>query len=52
MPSRFAIYAKGRDLAARAQRVMEFSVAGPGCDLARAQRELDAMRAILGPDGE
>lgn len=49
LQTRGAVYALARDIAAKAQIAAELSVAGPGCDTARARAKIEEIRALLGP---
>lgn len=47
-PARWRVYRLARELQARAGRAAELATAGIGCDVTKAQAEIDAIRAILG----
>ena len=49
-PARGDIYRVAREVEALARLARELSFAGPHCDPARAQRQLDKARALLGAD--
>lgn len=51
LPPRAALYRQAREVERLAASAAECAIAGPRCDLARAQRKLDAIRAILGERG-
>ena len=55
LPPRLQVYATAVEVQALARIAVEASLAGPGCDLARALAQLDKCRAVLGgaaPFGE
>ncbi|NBW12167.1 MAG: hypothetical protein EBR82_29470 [Caulobacteraceae bacterium] len=47
---RWRVYTLARELQFRAGRAAELATEGPGCDVIKAQAEIDAIRAILGAD--
>lgn len=49
---RWRVYTLARELQFRAAKAAEFATSGPGCDVAKAQAEIDEIRAILGSDPE
>ncbi len=48
-PGRGEIYRIAHEVEALARLARELTIAGPGCDPARAARQLDKARALLGP---
>jgi len=52
--SRGSVYSLARRVREEVQLAMELAIDGPNCDVPRAQRHLDAARALLGrlPDGQ
>lgn len=50
LPPRGVIYAQAREAVTLGLRAMEMAMAGPRCDLAAAQRQLDRLRAVLGSE--
>lgn len=48
-PGRMDIHLKAREVEALARLARELTIAGPRCDPARAQRQLNKVRALLGP---
>jgi len=51
-PSRGQVYAMAREIEAMAKIAVELSAPGPRADAARAQRQLDRMRAVLGGNAQ
>lgn len=49
LPPRAAVHAQAVELQALAARAVEFSGPGPTADLGLAVRQLERMRAVLGP---
>lgn len=48
-PGRMDIHLKAREVEALARLARDLTIAGPRCDPARAQRQLNKVRALLGP---
>lgn len=49
-PPRWRVYEIAREIEAMAKIAAELSAKGPRCDVARAQNQLERIRAVLGPD--
>ena len=49
---RWRVYELAREIEAMAKIAVELSSPGARCDVARAQRQLDRMRAVLGGGSE